>query len=197
MPADRPVVEADRAAAPALIAAWLGEYQSNLWGSAVRVDQRWAALAGALGIPVGAATQMQSSPATVFCHERRTPDGRRWLVVAEWGFSWQLTVIDRAVWPIGDGPRMLRREAVVWDGASADAIHATHALPGPTRFGAGVPDPADSTRFTLPFVYYGVPGTWEYRLGDDDRVMVCLLDPEGFTARAKAAKAWAATQPAR
>ena len=63
------------------------------------------------------------------------------------------------------------------------------------RINAGVPDPGDRSRFTIAFELNGVPGTFEYRLGDDDRVTMCLLDPDGFKVRA-AARAAAATHPA-
>jgi len=196
MPTDRPVLEADPVAAQSLVAAWPGEYQLDRWGQAVRADPRWAALAGALGVPPWPYVAPGSTLATLFCHERHTPDGRRRVVVVE---GWvNVTVIDPAAWPVGDGPRVVWRELALGQSAANDPVRdATRGLQGPLpHHSAGVPDPADPARFTAPFVWNGVPGTWEYRLGNDDRVMMRLLDPAGFIVRANAAKARAATQPA-
>ncbi len=189
MTAELPVWEEDPTAARALVAAWPGEYQLTRSGWAVRADPQWAALAATLDVPAWPNVTLGYPLDTLFCHERRTPDGRRRLVVVEGGLH--CTVIDPAAWPVGDGPRVVWREQVEWDAAGGAGIF----MMGPSRIGAGVSDPADPTRFTAPFVWYGVPGTWEYRLGNDDRVTMRLLDPDGFTAQAKATKARAASEP--
>lgn len=191
LPTDRPMWEWEPVAAKALVAARPGEYELNSDGFAVRTDSRWAALASVLGVRAWVDVPSGSARVTLFCHERHTPEGRRRLVVLEGWFN--ITVIDPADWPMGDGPRVICREEIDW--GDGKALSATNVLSGSTRFSAGVPDPTDACRFTVPFVFTGIPGTWEFRLGNDDRVTMRLLDPEGFIARANAAKARAVTQP--
>lgn len=184
MPADRPVWERDANAARVLVAARPGEYVLNRYGHVARVDPRWAALAAELGVapwPVG-----PSPMPTTFCHERFTPDGRRRGIVAEaWNF---VTVIEPGGW-FGGGPRVVRSKQVNWDSVSFNAIDLAMDFSGPSRTSGGVPDPVDRSRFTVSFVLNGVAGMVEYRLGDDDRVTIRLLDPDGFIRRAKAARA--------
>ena len=194
LPTDRPMWEWEPVAAKALVAARPGEYELNSDGFAVRTDSRWAALASVLGVRAWVDVPSGSARVTLFCHERHTPDGRRRLVTVEgWRYC---TVIDPVAWSGGDGPRVVWQEKLGYAPAITDAIDASGGLSGPSRFMAGVPDPVDPTRFSALFVTRGVPATFEYRLGNDDRVTMRLLDPEGFIARATAAKARAATQPA-
>ncbi|HYE21437.1 MAG TPA: hypothetical protein VEA69_23520 [Tepidisphaeraceae bacterium] len=188
LPQDRPAWEEDRAAAAALVAAWPAEYVLDADGAAMRADRRWAALAGELGVgPVSNYPPGWLLP-TLFCHERHTPGGRRRLVVVE-GWGWRAaTVIEPGGWT-GRRPRVAWRDLADSDAATAEALAAVLALQGPDRLGAGAPDPADRSRWTVPVVFRGVPGTLEYQLNDDDTVTVRLLDPAGFRAKAAAAAA--------
>lgn len=169
-----------------------GEYLLDADGEALRIDRRWVALAGELGLPAGRSPSSGVPLGTVFCHERQTPDGRRRLVVLE---GRRCTVIEPGVWPVGESTRVARREGLYPNEKSDRALATVFGLTGPSHMSAGVPDPADPTRFTVPFVNFGISGTFEYRLGNDDRVTVRLLDPESFLARVNAAKLQAATQP--
>ncbi|MEZ0266347.1 MAG: hypothetical protein ACAI43_16580, partial [Phycisphaerae bacterium] len=188
LPQDRPMWESDAAAAAALVAAWPAEYALDAWQRAVRVDSRWAALAaeGGMGPPYVRLGWPQS---TTFCHERFTPAGRRRLVVVEgWRSEDQATVVEPGGWT-GGRPRVAWRGMPEWDRATNDSLNSAAELRGPTRLGAGAPDPADRSRWTVPVVFNGVLGMLEYRLADDDTVTVRLLDPAGFVARAEAANA--------
>jgi len=177
MPQDRPAMEEDPAAARALVAARPGEYALDPLGRAVRSDPRWAALLAATGWGARPSIAPGWLLPTTFCHERQTPDGRRRLVVLEW--ARYVTVVEPAGW-LGGAPRLVRlREVIDWDEPSWSAMGRISNLSGPSRTAAGLPDPADPTRFTVPFVISGVTGTWECRLGDDEQVTVRILDPEG------------------
>lgn len=191
VPAGWGMWEYDPAAHEALFAAWPREYVVTFGGYASRVDPRWTALATALGESLPG--KMLS--ATVFCHERRTPDGRRRLVVVE-GLGWKCRVIGPATWPVGDGPRVVWRDEADADATAREALDTTMSLSGARRVNAGIADLADPARFTVPFVWNGVSGTYEYRLGNDDRVTIRLLDPEGFIAHANRAKVNAAKENA-
>lgn len=88
-------------------------------------------------------------------------------------------MIAPAAWPVSDGPRVARQMEVEWDAASSEAFTVASALRGSTRLMSGASDAADHTRFTVPFVFNGVPGTWEFRLGNDNRVThVVWLEPQ-------------------
>ena len=102
-------------------------------------------------------------------------------------------------WISGRRPQPHGLVTVHEDSPSVDALVAAQGHRGPLRSGVGVADPADPTRWTVPFTWNGVPGTWEYRLRDDDTVAMRILDVEQFLARAAAAKAAAeaATRPAK
>jgi hypothetical protein len=65
-------------------------------------------------------------------------------------------------------------------------MSGSHPSRDPFHLGAGVPDPINRSRFTGPFTLGGVAGTWEYRLGDDDRVTMRLVDAKGFQDRVRA-----------
>ncbi|HYE18553.1 MAG TPA: hypothetical protein VEA69_08920 [Tepidisphaeraceae bacterium] len=198
LPRERPVIEADAVAAAALVAARPAEYRRNPVGHAVRVDPRWAALAAELGLPPWPDPPPGYPLWTMFCHERFTPDGRRRLVVVEgWGLHAVVTTVEPGGWA-GRRPRVAWRDSAVWGPASAKAYVEAHDVPGSSRHEAGVPDPDDRSRFTVPIVRKGVHGTFELRLGDDDRVTIRLLDPDAFTARAnvlRAARDRAASRP--
>lgn len=182
LPRDRPVYENDTAAAAALLAARPGEYRRDQ-GSALRTDPRWAALAAEIGTATGTVPGVPGRP-TAFCHERRTPDGRRRLVVVE---HWMEVLVIEPAGAFGGPPTVLAHQRY-WRMFGTLSSY-TEGLPPSIRVGAGLPDPADASRFTMPFVFYGIAGTYEGRLGDDDRVTIRLLDEPGFAARAKAARA--------
>ncbi|HYE19072.1 MAG TPA: hypothetical protein VEA69_11545 [Tepidisphaeraceae bacterium] len=189
LPQDRPVYEEDPAAAAALAAERPADYTLDVGDQAaraVRVDPRWAALAAEAGMgPVPYVLLGWTQP-TTFCHERFTPAGRRRLVVVEgWRRSARATVVEPSGWT-GGRPRVAWRGMPEWDRTTEDALGSTNYLPGSLRVGAGTPDPADRSRWTAPFVFCGVPGTFEYQLADDDTVTVRLLDPAGFMAKAAA-----------
>ena len=193
MPTDRPVREDDPEAARKLIKARPKEYQAGT-GPAVRVDPRWAALKAKLTLPSLAMLPPNFPFPTTFCHERYTPAGkRRLIVVEEWRF---IAVIEPAGW-LGGDLRLIDRSITMPDPATEAAFHS---LPGSSRsavISQTVCDPVDRSRFTVSFIRGGVTGTWEYRLGENDRVTARLLDPESFIQRAQAATAKAAaTAPA-
>jgi len=194
MPQDRPVYDEEPAAAAALTAAWPGEYQiapgGHGDGVAAQTDPRWAAFAVEAGAPASwGAAGGKVGAAVLFCHERRTPPGRRRLVVVE-GRAWAFTVIEPGTW-YGRRPRVIRRGWAWADNAIYAALGVTGrgVLLEPIRVGGGTPDPVDRSRFSVPFVLTGVPGTLEFRLNDDDTVTVRVVDPHGFAARAAASKA--------
>ena len=188
LPQDRPVWETDPAAAAALVAAWPGEYVLDAGGRAVRADPRWAALKDEWHRAREPQPRARKPVPTLFCNERHTPDGRRRLVVVE-GRGWHLgaAVVEPAGWT-GGLPRMAWWDAARWDAALWEPIRSADDLPYSIRHGAGAPDPADPSRWTAPFAFNGVPGTFEFRLADDDTVTVRLLDPAGFRAKAAAAR---------
>jgi hypothetical protein len=185
LPTERPVFEqgVTEGAAEALARGHPGEYEYTSGADiAARPDCRWAALAARFGI-----TPSYGGDATVFLHERWTPGGRRRLVVLEYSPRWadRVYVVEPATgWMIGE-PRLLLREKAAWGDDIKDFFLPTIGLAGPDRVWAGVPDPSDRSRFTVPFLRCGVAGTFEYRLGDDDRLTMRLLDPDGFVARAR------------
>ncbi|HYE17613.1 MAG TPA: hypothetical protein VEA69_04170 [Tepidisphaeraceae bacterium] len=186
LPTDRPMFLGDGANRDAvdLLAARAVEYQPDEFGQAERVDARWAALAAEVGVPLRPHTPSWYTWATTFCHERHTPDGRRRLVVVEGAFY--ATVIEPATW-LGGRPRVLWRGWTIQDAESAAALRvAASRYLGHNRLDGGTPDPADRSRFTVRFEEGLVPGMWEHRLGDDDRVTTRMTDPAGFAARAKA-----------
>jgi len=192
MPTDRPVCEIDPAAATTLIATRPGEYQRDRFGGAVRLDPQWAALAAEMAIPTSPSQAPGAPAATMFCHERFTPNGQRRLIVFDtFGI---VTIIDPAKW-LGPNPRVISRAGIEPDAPSSQALRATQRLVGPNFYGAGIPDPSDRSRWTAPFVYNGVPGTWEYQLANDDTVTMRLVDPAGFIQRANAVRA--AAKPAK
>jgi hypothetical protein len=80
---------------------------------------------------------------------------------------------------------MLLGERVAWGDDIQECFASTIGLDGPDRVWAGVCDPADPSRFTVAFLRCGVAGTFEYRLGDDDRLTMRLLDADSFVARAR------------
>jgi hypothetical protein len=97
----------------------------------------------------------------VYCQERRTPDGRRWLVIVfytpdDYYDGERLDVDTRVVapvWPLGPDKGL---------GAVRDYL-PTCTTPAPTPYPrtmviyAGQPDPNDPTRFTVRYVRNGVP----------------------------------------
>jgi hypothetical protein len=192
LPEDRPVIEFDPDAAHALASAHPGEYHVSRFGTAVRVDPRWTALATAMGVPPWPGWRRDFPYPTECCHERYTPSGHRRLVVADG--LYRVTVIEPAN-GLSGRPRVLWRGEVTADRATYDAIDSARHLYGPHRTYGALPDPADRTRLTLQLLYNGVPGTWEYRLGDDDRVRVRLINPFGFFARAMALYGAGASSP--
>ena len=199
LPRDRPVLETDRAAAAALVAAGPPEYSLDLNGVAVRRDPRWAALAAELGLPPWPGHGPGYPMPTVFCGERFTPSGARRLVVLE-GFD-DVTVIEPAGWG-GGRPRVVWRarvrQAAAFDRVG-EVLNRLVLAPGASPSAmAGVPDPADRSRFTMSAKFNGVPATVEFRLGDDDQVTQAVVDEPGFTARAVAARDayWAAMEKA-
>ena len=197
MPQDRPVYEQDVAASSALAAAWPGEYRLNYNGWAERIEPKWVALAAEIGASGGSMGMAGFPQPRAFCHERFTPGGRRRLVAVE-GVWWAL-VVEPAGWT-GGRPRVLWQGKPEYDAATIAAIRATDGLPTDFRIFGGRPDPADPSRFTVPFNWGAIPATYEYRLGDDDRVTVRLLDPDAFIARAmalRAAQDLARTRPSR
>lgn len=74
---------------------------------------------------------------------------------------------------------------MAWGDDIKGSFVETVRLDGPDRVWAGVPDPSDRSRFTVRFLRRGVAGTFEYQLGNDDRLTMRLLDPDGFVARAQ------------
>lgn len=179
-PANLPVFNADISAAQAQLTAWPTQLQLDKYERAVHVDANWVALAGRLGVPPIPGCY----PDTVFCHERYTPDGRRRLVVVE-GWS-SVVVVEPAGWWSGQ-PRVVRkRSQAMTDDATRKAYEASgHDPMLGTRIYAGTADPADRSRFTAEFVRSGIRGTFEYRLGNDDRVTMRIMDAEAIIARAE------------
>lgn len=181
LPGDRVVCDEDPASARALVAALPAEYQLDSSRWAVRVDSRWTtwirdgriSISNSAGFPLS----------TTFLHERHTPSGERRLVVLE---GWESVVVLKPMGWLGE-PSPVITEKPTLDDRSFQTIYLANNLPGPTRIYAGVADPLNWSRFTVPFVFHGVAGTWELELTEDDRVTRRLLDPDGFAARAQAA----------
>ncbi|MDB5319249.1 MAG: hypothetical protein JWN40_880 [Phycisphaerales bacterium] len=183
---ERPVFEqggATEGAAEALARARPGEFEYTSGADiATRPDSRWAALSARFRI-----TQSYAREATVFLHELWTPDGRRRLVVLEYAPRWadRVYVVEPASgWMTGE-PRLLLGERVAWGDDIKGFFVETVRLDGPDRVWAGVPDRLDRSRFRVAFLRGGVAGTFEYRLGDDDRLTMRLLDADVFVARAQ------------
>ena len=181
MSRDRPVYEADAAAAEALAARWPEEYSLNAYGRTVRTEPRWTAFADAAGLPPPPPScRPPEDMGVLFLHELHTPDGRRRIVAMD---GWANTTVVEPAGLVGGPPRLkwrgwvdISKVQVLLDAASED-------LGWSYRLDAGTPDPADRSRFVVPLVHHGVRWWVDCKLGDDDVVAARLRDADAFERR--------------
>ncbi len=128
---------------------------------------------------------------TIFLHERFTPSGGRRLVVMENLSQVYIIELSEAFHDV----RRWMRNGTRMDQSTINALADARPLLDLFQIDAGQSDPADPSRFTVPFKIREVTGVLEYRLTDDDLVTVRLLNINEFSARVSAAKARAATRP--
>lgn len=109
-----------------------------------------------------------------FLHERRTPAGRRRLVVVytspwgDYGPLWE--------WELYEPAGVTTRPKLLNSGADPTGLQLG-GLYIPRRLGPGQPDPTDPTRFTVPCLMNGQPiAAYDGRLTDDDRVILTQRD---------------------
>ncbi len=111
-----------------------------------------------------------------FCHERRTPAGKRRLVIvytqpwSDGGPLWE--------WELYEPAGVITKPKLLSSGADPN-IH--RGMGGgwhiPIRAGAGQPDTADPTHFTFPWLVNGQKcGDYDGRLTNDDKVVVTRRD---------------------
>jgi len=185
LPQDRPMMAAGLDQTRSL-AAQSKEYQVNS-GWAVRADPRWAKLEARLGLPAPA-----HPPATLFLHERYTSSGKRRLVVVE--ISKEplsrgdliVTVLSPADFRTDrdrSPPKPSISSVGIWSsrGRSSDG----YLPPAQTVWGAGVPDPADRSRFTIPLEVLGLSETLRLKLEDDETVSTAFADEKGFATKVR------------
>jgi hypothetical protein len=114
--------------------------------------------------------------AIIYLHERRTPAGKRRLVVVytePWngaGALWEWAVYD----PAGIFEPKLLNSGEDQEGLKRGMMTGLYI---PRRLGPGQSDAADPTHFTIPcFVTGHLIGTYDGRLTDEDRVVIAVRD---------------------
>jgi hypothetical protein len=107
----------------------------------------------------------------VFCHDRRTPAGKRRLVIVytspwnDFGPLWEWALFEPA--GLASPPRPLSAGGHQFGYSNSSGFYV------PRRLGPGHADPADPTHFTFPCLVNGQPSaTYDGRLTDDDKVVI-------------------------
>jgi len=188
IPGELPVCEPDALRAAEILRQGVADYRPGMYGSAVRLDPRWQALATTLvvpGVPTPGVTIMSPgwpAAATTFVHELSTPTGHRKRIVVLEDLD-RVTVIEPAAL-LGGPARVIYRGDVDTDWKSHDIFRSIRPqIPG-ARVWAG--EWTDRCGFEVRFEVEGVAGRFTYRLDDGDTVTRWLLDPREFGKRLQA-----------
>jgi hypothetical protein len=182
-PRDSILFVGDPAAAAALRERDPDYVQTRLYGRAGAkfLPRCWRELCAAMNNPAVVAADTVMDDPVLFLHERRSPGGKRRIVMIKSG-SYNARALPRKMRATIITPARLFARTQVMAAPMPDV--AWSGVYVPLRIFFGHPDPADASHFTIDFVvldgFDGAPirnGTIDGYLNDDDTVSFRLRDP--------------------